>query len=59
MLQSQPKTPEIQRLSLSLIKGNLGHFYLFSNKTILLGKQNYHFYQYIENVFAIIKNGLE
>ena len=37
-LKSQPKTPEIQRLSFSLIK------------PFLLGQRNYHFYQYSENV---------
>ena len=37
-LKSQPHTPEILRLSLSLIK------------PFLLGQRNYHFYQYSENV---------
>ena len=46
-LKSQPHTPEIQRLSLSLIK------------PFLLGQRNYHFFQYSENVLVIIKNGLE
>ena len=45
-LKSQPHTPEIQRLSLSI-------------KPYLLGQRNYHFYQYSENVLVIIKNGLE
>ena len=48
-LKAQPKTPEIhvQRISLSLIK------------PFLLGQRNYNFYQYSENVLAIIKIGLE
>ena len=40
--KSQPNTPEKQRLSLSSIK------------PFLLGHRNYHFYQYSENVLAII-----
>ena len=42
-LKSQPHTPEIQRLSLSLIK------------PFLLGQRNCHFYQNSENVLVIIK----
>ena len=39
-LKSQPHTPEIQRLSLSLIK------------PFLQGQRNYHFFQYSENVLV-------
>ena len=46
-VKSQPHTPGIQRLSLSLIK------------PFLLGQRNFHFCQYSENVFVIIKNRLE
>ena len=46
-LKSQPNTPGIQRLSLSLIK------------TIFTGTAKLHIYKYSENVLAIIKNGLE
>ena len=44
-LTSQPHTPEIQRLSLSLIK------------PFFLGQRNDHFFQYSENVLVIVENG--